>query len=190
MPDYTLAPITPLGGESPRIDSFDGLTITENPGLALASLACRLGKEPEFATLFKHRFGFDMPVAGQMLGKGDFAVFSTGLEQWFVEANIGQHESLASDLAQHFGPSASVTEQNDAWARFDVRGLAAPKVFERLCALDVAVMTAGSASRSTIEHLGVYVLCREAGENYSVLGPWSSAHSLHHALVTTTKSAV
>jgi len=42
---HDLQTITALGGTTPRIDTFDHITISENDGLALATVAARLGQE-------------------------------------------------------------------------------------------------------------------------------------------------
>lgn len=187
---HRLQPITPLGGYEPRSDIFPGLTIVENPDVALASLACREGRRDAFADAARGALGFDLPGAGQWTSAGDLAAFWTGPDQWFVEAPYTTHEGLVATLSASFDGAASVTEQSDAWVRFDLEGPAAPEVFERLCALDIRTMRTGGVSRTSIEHLGVFVVCREASRRFSVLGPRSSARSLHHALITAARSAL
>jgi sarcosine oxidase, subunit gamma len=87
-----------------------------------------------------------------------------------------------------FNDAASLTEQTDGWVRFDVTGPNLPQLFERLCSYDLRAHTPGSATRTVIEHLGCYVVLR-ATDLVSVIGPRSSAHSLHHALITAAHSA-
>ncbi len=84
--------------------------------------------------------------------------------------------------------NASVTEQSDGWARFDVQGETAVDLFERLSAANTRRMDSGTATRTVIEHLGCYLICRRKGEHFSILGPRSSAASLHHALCAAAKS--
>ena len=71
--------------------------------------------------------------------------------------------------------------------RFEVTGPLQP-FFERLCNLDLSRFGPGSATRAVIEHLGVYAI-RRAPNRMTLLGPRSSADSLHHALVTAARSA-
>ncbi|AZO11554.1 MULTISPECIES: sarcosine oxidase subunit gamma [unclassified Mesorhizobium] len=188
MPEHRLHSTTPLGGTTPRVDELPGFRIAENIGVALASIASRLNRQAEFATAAKRFFGFEMPAPGKVSGKAPYTAVWTGVDQWFVEAPFTSHENIAQIVKDGFGDNASVTEQTDGWACFDVGGPAAPAVFERLCALDVHAMAGGAASRTTIEHIGCIVICREARLQFSILGPRSSAASLHHALMAAARS--
>jgi sarcosine oxidase subunit gamma len=188
VPEHRLTPITPLAGLAPRIDDLAGLRIAENPDLALASVACRLRREADFAVATQRFFGFALPQPGRVAGEAPWTAVWTGADQWFVEAPFETHEDVARILKEGLGDTASVTEQTDGWARFDVEGPNAPATFERLCAIDIHAMAADTASRTLIEHLGCIVICREARTRYSVLGPRSSAASLHHALLAAARS--
>lgn len=189
MPDHSLAALTALGGDRPHRDSIEGLAITENPDLALASVAGRLGRDADLAGLAQGFFGFEMPAPGRMLEAPPWSAFWTGNAQWMIEAPFASHENIARIVKDALGDAVSVTEQTDAWARFDVSGKSAADMFERVCALEVRSMETGTANRTMIEHLGCFVLCRAAGETFSVLGPRSAARSLHHALVAAARSA-
>jgi sarcosine oxidase, subunit gamma len=190
VPDYRLKPLLPLGGASPRVDTFAGLTITENADAALASLACRLGRETDFAAATQALFGFAMPGPGRSAQLAPYCVLWTAPGQWFVEAPLGTHEDIARILKDAFRDTASITEQTDAWVRFDVDGPRVADVFERLCALDLRKLQAGEVSRTLIEHLGCLVVCWAPGLRLSVLGPRSAARSLNHAIVTAARSAL
>ena len=105
-----------------------------------------------------------------------------------VEAPYATHEDITAILKPIFAEAASLTEQTDAWARFDVKGDRLPAMFERLCNLDLATQGAGAATRTMMEHLGVYIFIRTPN-HISILGPRSSAASLYHALTTAAKAA-
>lgn len=188
MPEPRLAPLAALGRPIPVVDVFPGLTIRENPEGALASVAMRLGCEGGFAAAARALFGFDLPGPGIHCEIAPWGAFWTGPEQWFIEAPFASHEDIAARIKAGLGTNASVTEQTDGWARFDVEGVSAYAVFERLCPLDVRKMKSGSAGRTLIEHLGCLVICRIEGWRFSVLGPRSCAASLHHALLTAALS--
>lgn len=190
MAEHRLKPITPLGGDTPRKDMFQGVTITEVVDTALASLSARQSKAAEFRAAAPKFFGFDLPAPARVASGGDYTAIWTGPDQWFIEAPFASHEDIAGIVKQGFGDSASVTEQTDGWGRFDLEGPRVRKVFEILSNLDLDKMASGGASRSVIEHLGCIVVCREAGARYSVYGPRSSAASLHHALITAAKAAL
>lgn len=190
MLEHRLKYLTPLGGTSPRIDDLAGLRIVENPGIALASIACRLRREVEFAKAAERFFGFAMPGPGKVAGRTPYNAIWTAADQWLVEAPFDSHEDIAHIVKDGFGDAASVTEQTDGWVRLDLEGTGVVATFERICPLDIGRMPADTASRTLIEHLGCIVVCRAAGLRFTVLGPRSSAASLHHALLAAARSAL
>lgn len=188
MADHLLKPLTPLGATDARVDEFANITISENVDIALAAVAMRNGQEKPFAASAKKAFKTPLPDAGQSITEGKFTLFWSSPEQWFVEAPIDTHEDIAAILKSDFKESASITEQSGGWARFDLQGEGCVAVLERLCAVDTGNMQSNAATRTVVEHIGVFILCREARTDFSVYGPRSSADSLHHAIVTAAKS--
>jgi sarcosine oxidase subunit gamma len=186
---HKLKPITPLGNDTAQVDRIGGLTITENPDRALASLSARLGREGETADKAQAMLGFALPGPGAWAASAGFMAWWMGPDSWMVDADHGSHELLASEIKATVGDAASVVEQTDGWCRFDVEGADCAAMFERLCNVDIRAMAAGAATRTSIEHLGCFLICLEAGAKFAVIGPRSSAGSLHHALVTAAKSA-
>ncbi len=182
--------LTALGNREPRVDTFDGLSISEDDTLALASIAIRRGKDDQFARVWRKRFDGPLPKPGRMVSGDPFSTFWTAPDQWFVQAPLENHEDLANTLKKMFRTSASITEQNGGWVRFVLEGPELNAVMERLTMLDVRAMRAGHATRTLVDHLGVFLLCHAAGKRMTVLGPRSSAGSLHHALVTAARSAL
>jgi sarcosine oxidase, subunit gamma len=184
VPDHRLTALTPLGATEPISERIGSLRLTERTDRALGSLACRLGKEAAFAERARAALGLDLPGPGRSVAADPFIVFWTGPDQYFVEAPLATHEDIARRLRDGFGATASVTEQSDAWARFEVQGDATTAMFERLCNLDLARMGPRHVTRTTIEHMGVFLACETPGQAYVVTGPRSSAGSLYHALTT------
>ena len=188
MADHQLKAMTPLGAASPKIETFDGVRIEEIVSSALASVAARKGKTEELRDAAKTALGLDLPPPGKASSGEPYSCFWMGPDQWMVEAPFASHEDIADRLQASLGGNASVTEQTDGWARFDITSSRAIDLFEILCPVDVAEMQAGDATRSLMEHVGIFLVCRKAREHFSVLGPRSSAVSLHHALSTATRS--
>lgn len=182
--------LTALGSREPRVDTFDGLSITEDDTVALASLAMRRGKNDQFARAVDKHFTAALPKPGRMVSGDPFSAFWTAPDQWFVQAPLGTHENLSEVLKKTFKTSASITEQSGGWARFVLQGPGVNAVMERLTMLDVRAMRSGHATRTLVDHLGVFLLCHAAGKHMTVLGPRSSAGSLHHALITAARSAL
>ncbi len=182
MPDHRLTPLTPLGRAMPETDTIGPVTITENTSVALASLATRKGREADVAKAAK-----TLHIALPSPGRATETALWLGPDQWLIEAPYDAHEDIVAYLKPAFQDAASITEQTDAWVRFDLTGPNLHVLFELLCNLDTRAMQPGHATRTVIDHLGCYVACRSNG--FTMLGPRSSAKSLHHALITAAKSA-
>ncbi len=184
---HDLQQVTALGGSQARVDKFDHITITENDGLALASVAARLGREKNCHTVLKKLLG-GVPGPGRAQLHDPEAGFWMGPDQWMIGAPRQTHELLAEMLKDLLGDAASVTEQTGAWVTFDVTGPAMADVCERLCAVPIRQMTAGDAQRTVIHQLGCFVLRRTSSDHIRILGPRASADTLHHAIQTAAKS--
>ena len=190
MAKFQLQELSPLGATEARVDEFDGLTVAENITFELASLAQRRGKEKAFAAAAKKMLKVALPGPGKAKSEGQNMVFNSGAGQWFAEMAPLKSGDIASKLTKGFGASASITEQTGGWCRFDLQGENAISTMERICAVDFAMMKANDATRSVVEHIGVFILCRKSGTDFTIYGPRSSAGSLHHALTAAAKSAI
>ena len=184
---HKLKPMTALGADAPRVDTIGTVTIGENPDLALASLAARRGQADTLAQAVQAALGLDLPVPGKSTRTEEHAAFWMGPEQWMVTAAHDKHELLAAELKAIVDDAGSVTEQTDGWCCFDVTGPALADLFERLSPAPLRQMAPGDATRTTLEHLGVF-LWVQAEDKVAVLAPRSSAGSLHHALTAAAQS--
>ena len=182
---HDLTPITALGGTTAKVDTIGTLTCTERPDVALASIAARMGRESQTRTAIKKLTKVAAPDVGRFGGK-DVSAFWAGPDQWMIEAAFDTHEDLAAKAKDACKANASVVEQTDAWTRFDLSGTGVLDAMELLCNLNTRAMDNGACGRSSIHHLGCFVLCREDG--FSMYGPRASAGSLHHAIVTAMRS--
>lgn len=187
---HNLKPLTPLGGNTAKIDKFDGLVISECPNWAMASVATRRGRAQDLASAAKKYLGADLPDVASSAGAGDLTAFWTGPDQWMIEAPHASHEDLAAQVKTAVGDAASVTEQTDGWCRFDLEGARCHDVLERLCNADSRAMEDGQVTRTRLEHLGCFLICRAKDLHFSVIGPRSSAGSIHHALTVAARSAI
>lgn len=184
---HNLKPITPLGADTPRIDTHGPITLIEEVGFALASVSARLGGERSTTMAIKRITGQKAPDVSRATF-GEISCFWTGPDQWFVEAPFETHEDLADQVKAEVKDKASVSEQTDGWCRFDVKGNGLAAAFELLCPVNMREFGVGHATRTTIEHTGCFVV-RRSDDRISVIGPRSSAGSLHHGLLTAIKSA-
>jgi sarcosine oxidase subunit gamma len=184
---HDLIAITPLGATRPRIDNHGSVTLTEVTDCALASVAARLGHEPQANALVASLIGAPAPGPARMGGTGVMA-FWMGPDQWMLSAPIETHEDLAERIKAEAKGTASVTDQTGAWCRFDLSGEGLADVLERLSNANTRAFSGGEAQRTAVEHMGCFLLCHTP-RHISVIGPRSSADSLHHALLTAMRSA-
>ncbi|PWR25364.1 sarcosine oxidase subunit gamma [Zavarzinia aquatilis] len=175
--------MTVFGKTEARLDRIGALSIAERPDIALASLAARRERLTSLEAAAPAVLGTALPGVSRVAG-GTIRAFWTGPAQWLVEAPYDTHEDLAAVLKQNLGGDASITEQSDGWCAFDIEGDATIALLERLCAADTRAMTPGDVLRTTIEHMGCFLICEQAGHAFRLWTARSSALSLHHALTT------
>jgi sarcosine oxidase subunit gamma len=178
--DNSWQALTALGHDAVEVVEIGPFRIVERFDVALASLAVRRGQEKGFAASAK-KAGVPLPGPSAWAAGKPFSAFWTTPEMWMVEADFATHEDITTTLKPTFGETASITEQTDAWVRFDVSGVGLVALFERLTNVDLTRRPDGFASRTVIEHLGVY-LVKHSGQMITVYGPRSSAKGLLHAL--------
>ncbi|MEO0357440.1 MAG: sarcosine oxidase subunit gamma, partial [Pseudomonadota bacterium] len=178
-----MKPITALGGTDPRVDTVGTVTLTENPGLALASVAARLGQETACQKHLKASIGA-VPGPGTSHLNDPLSGVWISPDMWMISAPFDTHQDLAAQLKTRFTDTASITEQTDAWCCFDLQGAGMHDVMERLCPIKIRAMQAGDATRTSIDHLGCFVIRQSPDDWLRILGPRSSAGSLHHAVMT------
>lgn len=186
--DNTWQALTALGHGAAETVEIGPYRIVERCDVALASVAVRRGQDEAFAAAASAA-GVPLPGPSGSAAGAVYSVFWATPEMWFVEAPFASHEDIVPALKPAFGETASITEQTDAWVRFDVSGAGLVALFERLSNLDLAALPDGFASRTVMEHLGVYLIKRSAGE-VTLYGPRSSAAGLLHALEVTAKSVI
>lgn len=187
---HDLTPITALGGTAPRVDTVADVTLTEVPNVALASVAARLGKEAACAKKLKTLLGAAAPDPGGATQGKDYTALWMAPDQWMLSADFDTNEDIAARVKSHLTDTASVTEQTDAWACFDLTGPRINAVLELMCNIDLTRFDADHATRTSIHHLGCFVICHEAGQSVRILGPRASAGSLHHAITTAMAAAL
>lgn len=181
-----MTPLTALGGTAPVVETSGMAILTEVTNLALASVSSRFGQDDSCKEILADLLGGETPGIEGLVAHQPLSSFWMGPGQWMVVAPHDTHEDLASILKETLGDAASVTEQNDAWGIFDLEG-GITKIMELLCPIDMRNFPTGSARRTTIDHLGCFVLRRD-DQHLQILGPRSSAGSLHHALLTAMRA--
>jgi sarcosine oxidase subunit gamma len=182
----SLQPLTALGKREATTVTHGPVTIAERTDIALASVAARKGRMAD-VTKAAQTAGVPLPGPATHLPGTPYSAFWTAPEMWFVEAPYATHELIADLLKAALGDAASITEQTDAWVVFDLAAPDLALVLERLCNVDFRNIPDGYATRTMMEHLGVYLIKHGPGAA-RIYGPRSSAESLLHAIETAAHS--
>lgn len=185
---HDLQPLSALAGRTPQRADIGTVTLYEEPNVALASVAARLGQEEACAKALQDLIGAPPPGPGKAALGTPYDAFWTGPDQWMISAPHDSHEDIAAEVKSAVGDAGSVTEQTDAWVAFDMIGPGPDKVLERLCPLDMQRLGTGDAHRTRVDHLGCYVIQRAHPNGLRILGPRSAAASLFHAITTAMRS--
>jgi len=185
---HNLNPISPLGNRDPISKEVGSYTISEVTAYSLASYSLRKGSE-DYAKKKLEQF-INSPLPDVMNSKfGEISSFWIGPSQWLIEALVEIHDDLASELSEISMGKASVTEQTDAWCRFDLKGSDLATPLSLLCNVDVPSFKGGEVTRCQMDHLGCFLICRDI-KNITILGPRSAAESLYHAIIAALTTVV
>lgn len=188
MVDTVLKSLTALSKETPQTIELGSYRIVERFDVALASVATRRGREKDVLKAAK-AVKLALPEPSQSSSSSIYGAFWLSTQQWMIEAPFDTHEDIGPHLKTIFSDAASITEQTDAWVRFDISASSLLPLFEKLSNIDLASAGTGFASRTVIEHIGCYLIKRGDTE-VTLYGPRSMAHSLLHAIEMTAKSVV
>jgi sarcosine oxidase, subunit gamma len=180
--------VTAFGLATAKVVDIGPYRIAERFDVALASLATRRGRDADVAKAAKAA-NVPLPKPATAVFGQPFSGFWLAPDMWMIEAPFDSHEDIAAHLKDLFGAAASISEQTDAWVRFDLSSGNLVTLFERLSNLDLAELPDGHASRTVIEHLGCYLI-KWSADLITLYGPRSSAQSLLHALEVAAKSVI
>lgn len=183
-----LQALTALGRVAPEVVEIGPFRLTERIDVALASVASRRGRAADVAEAAQ-QVGLQLPAPASATSGDTFGAFWLAPDMWMVEAPFATHEDIVSRLKPTFGMSASITEQTDAWVRFDLSAVDLGPLIERLSNVDFQKAPVGFASRTVIDHIGCYLIRRSPTE-VTLYGPRSSARSLLHAITVTATSVI
>lgn len=184
----TLHALTALGQAAPQTHQVGPYRIEERFDVALASVAVRKGRAAD-VTRAAQAAGIPLPEAARFAAGNPYSAFWVAPEMWFVEAPFATHEDIVAVVKPLFGDAASITEQTDAWVRFDLSAPDLGPLMERLCNVDFATAPDGFATRTVIEHIGCYLIRHAAGAA-TLYGARSSAKSLLHCLEVTAAAVI
>lgn len=191
MSEYRLEPRLAVGTTAPASLTIASITLTEQPGWALASLAARKDQGAALAQTLASLLP-TLPGPVNSISTPTCEALWTGPDQWMLLSPLKSDMDLDMDLERQVkqlaGEMASVTDQTDAWVVFEISGEGISALMERLVNIDLKTKPTGFTTRTIIEHIGVILHCRKAGERFRLLAPRSLAKNLAHVLETAAKS--
>mgnify|MGYP001161446344 FL=1 len=184
---HRLTAISPLGYTKPHKDIVGAYTISEVTDRAMASITARKDSAAAVKTILTKILKKPAPKVGGFCA-GEIEAFWIGQGQWMMTASFVNHEDIVDSFTNKFKGKASLTEQTDGWSRFAITGPDIDRLCTLLCNLDTRVLKAGTASRTSVEHIGCFFI-RVADDCLHVIGPRSSAGSLYNVISVAAKSA-
>ena len=179
--------VSPLGFTTPHKHMVGAYAISEVTDRAMASVTARKDCGAAVKNILTKILKQPAPEVGGYCA-GEIEAFWTGQGQWMLAAPFDDHEDIVASFVGTFKGKASLTEQTDGWCRFSISGPDIDRLCSLLCNIDMRGLIAGKASRTSIEHIGCF-LVRVADDSLHIIGPRSSAGSLHHAISAAAKSA-
>ena len=179
--------VSPLGFTTPHKDMVGVYAISEVTDRAMVSVTARKNCCAAVTTILTKILKQPAPKVGGYCA-GEIEAFWTGQSQWMLAAAFDEYEDIVASFADTFKSKASLTEQTDGWCRFAIIGPDIDRLCTLLCNLDTRASTTGTASRTSVEHIGCFFI-RVADDCLHVIGPRSSAGSLYNAISVAAKSA-
>jgi sarcosine oxidase subunit gamma len=181
-----LTALSPLGFTAPHKVVVSTYTISEVTDRAMISITARKGSASAVKTILTKILNQPAPEVGGYCA-GEIEAFWTGQGQWMLTAPFDDHEDIVASFVGTFKGKASLTDQTDGWCRFAIAGQDINRLCSLLCNIDMRKLIDGKASRTSIEHIGCF-LVRIADECLHIIAPRSSAGSLYHAISAAAKS--
>ena len=183
MPDFILKEKSPLADYN---RDFSDLSIREITGKALVSVATPLGGDKKLFAAMDKSYGAKLPRVGASTHSKDGKVRFLGLqsEQMFVLFEY-TGQAPVKHVAKKLGNAAYYSDQSDSWVMVELAGSQCRAALARICPLDLheESFVEGALGRTAMEHLGV-IIYRSGPDEFIILSPRSSAHSLLHAIET------
>ena len=153
----------------------------ENPGITvrllapvLVSVLARKGRVAEVQKAVRAQFGADLPDAPRHLRIGKVSMLGIGPGRWLFAGAAPEELTMLKGLA-------SLSEQGDGYALFEIWGPALYPVLAKGVALDMETFPDDGAAVTAIAHIGA-VLWKSAAERVVIAVFRSYASSFWHWL--------
>ena len=141
------------------------------------SLSHNFYQSKKFNSTFKNYFSFAPPSISNFQENNKVFVFWTRNNSYFI---LGDVE--AKSIISSFNPIASITNQTGGWVCFNLSGQHSKSLFEKLVVFDIDSFKEGEVTRTSINKINCFVLCKEKYLNYTIICPISFMESMRTRL--------
>lgn len=185
MADFTLYADPPLAGYD---KSFGDIALKAPKDVAVVSVALPLGGEAAAEKAVKAAYGANLPKIGKSVEAKGVTLMRLGRDLAFV---VFTHATPDAEpvAAKALKGKAYTTDQTDVWTALEVSGAGSRRALERICPLDLhdSGFAVGDVARTTMEHLGVIIVRKDA-ETWLLMSASSSAGTFLHTIETSIKN--
>ena len=189
MSEYTLTDQPALGGYQ---ENFEGVSLEEQTGLAIVSIATPIGGEDALVKALKDGYGAALPKTGEVSLSKDGQTRFLGMARDQMFAIFDHAKPDAVDVvAEKLKDTGYYTLQSDNWVGLRISGPKCLDALERISPIDLspAAFPVGSVARTSMEHMGVIVYPEDA-DSFVLISASSSAASFLHAVVTSINNVL
>jgi len=162
---------------------------------AIARMGARKGRLPLLVERMRELYGIELPQGPRRVAANGLAFVGVGVETWLAVRD-GRPESdrslneFAASLRQALDESATVSEQNGAYAVLRLTGTRVRDTFAKFAPLDLhpRVFIPGSAASTLASHIPMTLWRLEDGQDglpvFEIAVPRSYAGSFWHVVTT------
>lgn len=190
MPETTLRARSALEGLPHRgrygcSDGTPGIVLAEVTGLALVSVAARMGREAALVEAIRHSFGCALSHRPHAALGPEVAFLWTGPGRWLARAQERPSPHLMERLMATIGDQASLCDQSDGRIAVTLGGPRTRDVLAKLCAIDLhpRAFGAGDIAVTQLGHIPVLLWQVDDGATYEILAFRSFAQSFFDTIV-------
>lgn len=181
-----LAGVAAAGQRLGRKAGAAGVVIAEVTGLGIASVAARRGQSAALVEKFQAATGLALLGNPKRVSGHDVSVVWSGPDQWLVLSSSAEGRGRAKSLALDLQGLASVTDQGDSRAVFEVSG---PHAYEALAKgvmidLHPRAFAPGDTAVTLVAHIGVQITLLDAAPVFQLMVPRSFSLSFWDWLIS------
>ena len=156
----------------------DGLKLKLDNTKKIFSLNQNVGQSKKFNSAFKSFFLYPPPPVSNFQENEKTLACWIRKNSYFVMGDID-----VKSLSSSFNSIASVTNQTGGWICFDLSGMYSQSIFEKLVTFDIDSFKEGDVTRTSINKINCFVLCKEKNSNYIIVCPTSFMESMKKRLI-------